>query len=48
MREMFVLVRFAGRKPGGPLSNWEPLAPKGATGQGVEDWPYWVAMGYEF
>ena len=48
MREMFVLVRFDGRKLGVPLSQLEPVAPKGETREAVQDWRYWVAMGYEF
>ena len=48
MREMLVLVRFAGRKLGVPLSQLEPVAPKGESRQAMEDWRYWVAMGYEF
>ena len=48
MREMFVLVRFDGRKLGVPLSQLEPVTPKGGTRQAVEDWRYWVAMGYAF
>jgi len=41
-------VRFDGRKLGVPLSQLEPVTPKGGTRQAVEDWRYWVAMGYEF
>lgn len=48
MREMFVLVGFGGRKLGVPLSQLEPVAPKGGTREASEDWRYWVAMGYEF
>src|SRR5450759_2348075 len=48
MREMFVLIRFAGRKLGVPLSQLEVLAAKGETSDSVDDWRYWVAMGYEF
>ena len=48
MREMFVLVGFAGRKLGVPLSQLEPVAPKGGTREAMEDWCYWVAIGYEF
>ena len=48
MREMFVLIRFAGRKLGVPLSQLEVLAAKGETREAVDDWRYWVAMGYEF
>lgn len=48
MREMFVLTRFAGRKLGVPLAQLEVLEAKGATREAVEDWRYWVGMGYEF
>ena len=46
--EMFVLIRVAGRKLGVPLSQLEVLAAKGETREAVDDWRYWVAMGYEF
>ncbi len=48
MREMFVLVRFAGRKLGVPLAQIEPIGADAATREAVEDWRYWVVMGYEF
>ncbi len=48
MRERYVLVGFAGRKLGVPLSQLQPVAPKGGTREAMEDWRYWVAMGYEF
>lgn len=48
MREMFVLVRFAGRKLGVPLVQLDPVKPDKATREAVEDWRYWMAMGYEF
>ena len=48
MREMFVRVKFAGRKLGVPLSQLEVLETTRETRQAVEDWRYWVAMGYEF
>jgi hypothetical protein len=48
MREMFVLVGFAGRKLGVPLVQLDPVKPDKATREAVEDWRYWVAMGYEF
>lgn len=48
MREMFVLTRFAGRKLGVPLSQLEALKASRETREAVEDWQYWVAMGYEF
>lgn len=48
MREMFVLVRFAGRKLGVPLAQLEVAGAKGETRKAVDDWRYWIAMGYEF
>lgn len=48
MREMFVLTRFAGRKLAVPLSQLEVLEAGRETRQAVDDWHYWVAMGYEF
>ncbi len=48
MREMFVIVGFAGRKLGVPLAQLDPLKPDKATREAIEDWRYWVAMGYEF
>jgi hypothetical protein len=48
MREMFVLIRFAGRKFGVPLSQLEVIDAKGETREAVDDWRYWFAMGYEF
>ncbi|MBI2311040.1 MAG: calcium-binding protein [Betaproteobacteria bacterium] len=48
MREMFVLIRFAGRKLGVPLSQLEPLDAGPETREAVEDWRYWVAKGYGF
>jgi hypothetical protein len=48
MREMFVTIRFAGRKLGVPLSQLEVAEVKSETREAVDDWRYWVAMGYEF
>jgi hypothetical protein len=48
MREMFVLIGFAGRKLGVPLIQLDPVKSDKATREAVEDWRYWVAMGYEF
>jgi len=48
-KEMFVMIRW---KRGGlavPLSQLTPInATDGQTKQAVEDWHYWVQMGYEF
>ena len=46
--EIFVLIEFAGRKLGVPLSQLEVIDAKGETREAVDDWRYWVAMGYEF
>jgi hypothetical protein len=48
MREMFMLIRFAERKLGVPLSQLEVSEVKSETREAVDDWRYWVAMGYEF
>lgn len=48
MKEMFVVVGFAGRKLGVPLVQLDPVKPDEATHDAVEDWRYWSAMGYEF
>lgn len=48
MREPFVLIQFAGRKLGVPLSQLSVSKTARGTRQAVEDWRYWVAMGYQF
>ena len=48
MREMFVIVGFAGRKLGVTLAQIEPIGADAATREAVEDWRYWMAMGYGF
>ena len=48
MAEMFVLIRFADRKLGVPLVQLDPIKPDKMTREAVEDWRYWMAMGYEF
>lgn len=47
MREMFVLVRFAGRKLGVPLAQLEPVATKREARQALEEWRYWMAIRHE-
>ncbi|MFZ5557567.1 MAG: calcium-binding protein [Pseudomonadota bacterium] len=47
MREPFVLIRFSGRKLGVPLSQLEVLEVGPETREAMEDWRYWLAMGYE-
>lgn len=48
MHEMFVLIRFAGRKLGVPLAQIEPIGADAATREAVADWRYWQQMGREF
>jgi hypothetical protein len=48
MAEIFVLIRFAGRKLGVPLSQVEAVEGKLETREAVEDWHYWVTMSYTF
>ena len=48
MREMFVLVGFAGRRLGVPFVQLDPVKPDRATREAVEDWRYWRQMGWEF
>lgn len=48
MAEIFVLIRFSGRKLGVPLSQVEAVEGKLDTREAVEDWQYWVTMSYTF
>lgn len=43
MREMFVLIRFAGRKLGIPLSQLEVVRGTAKTREGVNDWRCWAS-----
>ncbi len=47
-REMFVTIRWEKRKFGVPLSQLEGVNASKEAKQAVEDWRYWVSMGYEF
>jgi hypothetical protein len=46
--EMFVRVRWGGRRLAVPLSQLQPIVTDSAIRQAVRDWHYWVARGYEF
>lgn len=47
--EMFVTIRWEKEGLAVPLSQLKPVgATGGQTKQAVEDWHYWVKMGYEF
>jgi hypothetical protein len=46
--EIFVTIRWEKRKFGVPLSQLAGIKASGETKEAVEDWRYWVTMGYEF
>jgi hypothetical protein len=48
MKSMLVIVQFAGRELGVPLDQLEVVAGDEGAREAVEDWRYWVGMGYEF
>jgi hypothetical protein len=48
-KEMFVMIRWEKDGLAVPLSQLSVIRPTdGQTKQAVEDWHYWVQMGYEF
>jgi hypothetical protein len=47
-REVFVQVRWQGRKLAVPLSQLKGIEVDSDTQEAIEDWHYWVARGYEF
>jgi len=48
MAEIIVLTQFSGRTLGVPLAQLRPRKVSTATKQVIEDWHYWVAMGYQY
>ena len=48
MKEMFVIVGFAGRRLGVPLAQIEPVGADATTREAVADWRYWQQMRWEF
>jgi hypothetical protein len=48
MKEMFVQIEWQGREMGVPLMQLKPIGVDSEIRQAVEDWHYWVEMGYEF
>ncbi len=48
MAEIIVLTEFSGRTLGIPLAQLRPRKVSTATKQAIEDWHYWVAMGYQY
>jgi Calcium binding len=47
-REIFVQIRWQGREMGIPLVQIKPLKVDKETKEAIEDWHYWMAMGYMF
>jgi hypothetical protein len=47
-REMFVSIRWGERTLAVPLAQLEIVEASDQTREAVEDWHYWVAMGYCF
>jgi len=48
MNEMFVQIKWQGREMGIPLAQIKPVKVDPGTKEAIEDWQYWVAMGYMF
>jgi hypothetical protein len=48
MHEMFVEVSWQGRRFAVPLSQLKVLKADVKTIEGIKDWHYWVARGYQF
>ena len=46
--DMFVQVRWEGRKLAVSLAQLKGVSVEEDTKEAIEDWHYWVAMGYEF
>jgi len=46
--EMYVLVKWSAMEIAVPLVQISPCEVDEETRQGVEDWHYWMARGYEF
>ena len=48
-REMFVKIRWNGEVLAIPLVQLDPVdVADDDTIQAIEDWDYWIAMGYQF
>lgn len=44
--DMFVLVRWQGRKMAVPLSQLNAIDPDESTEEAIADWHYWIERGY--
>jgi hypothetical protein len=47
MREMFVEIEWQGRTIGVPLAQLQGIGIGDDTQQAIDDWHYWVKMGYK-
>ena len=47
-REMFVSIRWGKRRLAVPVAQLEVIEADDETREAVDDWHYWVGMGYEF
>ncbi|MDD5095668.1 MAG: calcium-binding protein [Dehalococcoidia bacterium] len=45
--EMFVEIRWSGKRLAIPLAQIEPIETDDETQEAIEDWHYWMAQGYE-
>lgn len=48
MSKVIVMTKWQGRALGVPLEQIRPRNVNAATKQAIEDWQYWVAMGYQY
>ncbi len=48
LREMFVEIRWQGRSLAVPLAQLKGTHSDTQTREAIEDWHYWVQMGYQF
>ena len=48
LNEMFIQINWQGREMGIPLAQIKPLKVNKDTKEAIEDWHYWVMMGYMF
>jgi hypothetical protein len=46
--EIFVRVRWHGRRLAVPLSQLEPRGADATTREAIGDWHYWIVRGYQF
>lgn len=46
--DMFVMIRWSGRKLAVPLSQLKGISISDEIKEAIEDWHYWITMGYEF